>query len=196
MCSWCSKFNCTVFFPCVFIIVVFIFIERCVPNAVSLYYIYSEVGDNVFASGCAPLCVRSVSACFWQLICRRFCSPGFRKAAAKGDRVLLASRLCWQLAQTNGQACAYSYCWSCLMVRQHSLAVRGVWYNVYVRCAVWRCNHMGLTVCFTQSSAIPRGKYLNSTTCVQPISSVLVYHMTGLKTCKNGQMGLQNPWLC
>ena len=54
MCSWCSKFNCTVFFPCVFIIVVFIFIERCVPNAVSLYYIYSEVGDNVFASGCSP----------------------------------------------------------------------------------------------------------------------------------------------
>ena len=35
MCSWCSKFNCTVFFPCVFIIVVFIFIERCVPIAAS-----------------------------------------------------------------------------------------------------------------------------------------------------------------
>jgi hypothetical protein len=196
MCSWCSKFNCTVFslhvhYSCI------IFIERCVPIAASLYSTYSEVGDNVIASGWAPYrpslfrflthlftyissslrmnrgapsCVCSVSACFWQLICSRFFFPWFREAAAKGDHVLLASRLCWPLAETNGQACAYSYCWSCLIVRQHSLAVR--------------CKHMGVAVCLVSNI---------SSTCVQPISSV--YHMACLKTWKNGQKGLQNPWL-
>lgn len=45
VCSWCSEFNWTVF-PCMFIIVVFIFVEKCGHCCTTT--IYPEVADNVF----------------------------------------------------------------------------------------------------------------------------------------------------